>query len=207
MYIVKEETKMKYQVGDKVVLREDLDYLYDEELKEEYRVPKLSEVTDKPYVVIEDILKHNYIMSNNWAFPEEMIQGLYTVGEDRFLFRTEEVAGVSLFLRKGALLGEISHVGDIETLAESPDYLLTVEEAKQSPLYSSLIRIPLSEAIVPKYVLNKGDLYVGRLNSIKGPIVIGSDEELAGLDIVTEFTDTEVEDIQQIVADLTVNKA
>lgn len=196
----------KYQVGDKVVLRKNLvdGAMYGGC----YWVSAKCSLVAKDYVTIDYAVPCGGVYhADEWVISDEMIQGLYTEEGERFLFRTGEVAGYSLFLRKGALLGELSHVGDIETLAESHDYLLTEEEARQSPLYDSLIKVPLSEAVAPKYVLNKGDLYVGRLNSIKGPIVIGSDCELEGLDIVTEFTDTEVEVIQQAVADLTVNKA
>lgn len=211
LYTDEEETKMKYQVGDKVIIRKDLDYLYDEELNEEYRVPELSEVTDKPYVVIEEILDRDYIVSNK-AFPEEMIQGLYEEEETTyFLYRTAEVGGLSTFLTIHNLLGVARPTAAIVDLVYCVDYLLTEEEAKLSPLYPVLIKVDPKEVVDPTYTVRLGDRFVARFDGEYGPIALFTEEELVSakerFDIVTEFTSTQADELASIVQGSTITKA
>jgi len=186
-YREKVEFNMKYQEGDKVVIRKDLEF--GKEYGKDGWVEGMKHLANEPYVTIEHRLSegHYSVLDTDYRITDEMISHKYE--EERYVWVCEDKDNTHILWRDGSILTHTNDSVQGSTLQEilSPhlqeNYLLTEEEAKKSAFYP---------------VLQPTELYKEKLFHI---FMLGSSKNTClNYDIVNDnyFMSTLQEDIETI---------
>lgn len=134
----KEEDNMKYQKGDKVVIRKDLKA--GEVYGKDGWVSEMERLLDTPYVTISLVLSEGYyeIENTNYKVTDEMISHKYGESEPKYVWHCKDKNSTYVLTNEGFF--KVSSDSTYEKIlnGDFSSYLLTEEEAKKTIFYPIL---------------------------------------------------------------------
>lgn len=175
-----EQEESKYQEGDKVVIRKDL------ELGKEYGkdgwVERMKHLADEPYVTIEHKLSegHYSVVNTVYRITDEMISHKYEEA-DLFVWYCEDAKYVHVLCCDGTVYTMSKNPDNQDKINKilegySDSFLLPLEEAKKSALYPALkcvevkkpkmyyIRMGLGDYSYVNYEVEEGKYFLSSKN-------------------------------------------
>lgn len=187
---------MKYQEGDKVVIRKDL------ELGEEYGkdgwVEEMKHLANAPYVTIEHKLSegHYSVVDTVYRITDEMISHKYE--EELSVWYCEDDKYAHVLCCDGSIftINKASDNGDtLNNILERPtdSFLLTLEEAKKSAIYLVLKRVKVNKPKMYYIRMGLGDFKYVNYDVVSGEYFLSTKEETKNER--TMFTEEEADKI------------
>lgn len=197
----KEQEETKYQKGDKVVLRKDLEP--DVTYSGSSWVEGMQELSELPYVEITDVGEHKdsgkvvyFITGSDYVISDEMISHKYE--EELSVWYCEDDKYAHVLCCDGSIftINKASDNGDtLNNILERPtdSFLLTLEEAEKSAIYLVLKRVKVNKPKMYYICMGLGDFKYVNYDVVSGEYFLSTKEETENER--TMFTEEEADKI------------